>query len=754
MARGWVYVMTNSAMPGLIKIGYSMKDPKLRAGELANTGVPVPYEVAYEALVDNPREIEQKTHRALAHANEGKEWFRCEVAMAVQQIKLSAGTEILLESLAVDYQQEHVEFTRIEKLRLRNESFVGLARQTATSSLPGMPKSAVKDRLLEALNQPSPDGGNAVACVQYAISVARYSVPKPSRTISDQILGHIQTLPTEVAETLRYMRDTTLLIKAKALLAENDPDLAEEICNELREVSTLDRNNVVIRAEARKIIGDVYEFRSKQETDKRNKTELMNRANQEYRDALSESGGYAFDNFNPFWIRMLIDKATSWDREIPFLWKASRTIVPTDEPKTIDEMVMKGKVLAVLGHALCSDKKHSEAEQALAESLLCLRPYSPRQSSLMAAIFRDYALSMEKQGKICKPHNRAIRLLFSLLYLITEKPRQLEDILKKAVRYDKNKKLRQLDLVRHYINQKYWKDAEKHILMICPPGEAFNKNLAGRPALQLAGYTMTLYKNTGRESLCREVLMAAQNVSGYGVDPLDRTFPEYADAVSAAAMFPAKGSTKDRDQIRREFAEAVKGYALPLPHRCEAEMLNEVSAFDASFGYVALALERADRAMSIWKEIYGEECVGFANSLCVIAIAESRMDISGDDDEDDDDPIRGGIYKVKNFDCGSSAESNARRAIEIVSTVQGDNSEEMIFPKYAMACAKVRKGELDAAKDYLHSAIDLRRALPGPLRPSIYLLLAKMIELCMMLNLNEEKIIWKGELDSLLSQSA
>ncbi len=43
--RGWVYVITNAAMPGLVKVGYSLKDPSLRARGLGNTGAPHQYEV-------------------------------------------------------------------------------------------------------------------------------------------------------------------------------------------------------------------------------------------------------------------------------------------------------------------------------------------------------------------------------------------------------------------------------------------------------------------------------------------------------------------------------------------------------------------------------------------------------------------------------------------------------------------------------------------------------------------------------------
>lgn len=87
--RGWVYVITNKAMPGLVKVGYSTKDPVLRAKELVCTGSPHPYFVAFDALVEEPRDVEQAAHQRLAYHREGKEWFRCSVNDAINAIRLS-----------------------------------------------------------------------------------------------------------------------------------------------------------------------------------------------------------------------------------------------------------------------------------------------------------------------------------------------------------------------------------------------------------------------------------------------------------------------------------------------------------------------------------------------------------------------------------------------------------------------------------------------------------------------------------------
>ena len=84
--RGWVYVITNKAMPGLVKIGYSTKDPNLRARELGGTGVPHPFIVDADFLCFNPREVEQRVHSKLFDRREGKEWFRCDPSEAKSSI--------------------------------------------------------------------------------------------------------------------------------------------------------------------------------------------------------------------------------------------------------------------------------------------------------------------------------------------------------------------------------------------------------------------------------------------------------------------------------------------------------------------------------------------------------------------------------------------------------------------------------------------------------------------------------------------
>jgi hypothetical protein len=104
--RGWVYVITNQAMPHLVKVGFSTKDPHLRAKKLAGTGVPHPFVVAYDALVYGPRDLERRVHKKLAHMREGKEWFKCSVAQAIEAIHELERDGVLLEQV----NQQHASF--------------------------------------------------------------------------------------------------------------------------------------------------------------------------------------------------------------------------------------------------------------------------------------------------------------------------------------------------------------------------------------------------------------------------------------------------------------------------------------------------------------------------------------------------------------------------------------------------------------------------------------------------------------------
>jgi hypothetical protein len=99
--KGWVYIITTKSMPDLVKVGFSTKDPEMRAAELNNTGNPYPYKVEYEVLVNEPRNVEQIAHRLLKNKglHENKEWFNCSIEIAITEIRNASKNTIILENI-------------------------------------------------------------------------------------------------------------------------------------------------------------------------------------------------------------------------------------------------------------------------------------------------------------------------------------------------------------------------------------------------------------------------------------------------------------------------------------------------------------------------------------------------------------------------------------------------------------------------------------------------------------------------------
>jgi hypothetical protein len=90
--HGIVYILTNPAIPGLIKIGFTThEDVKVRMAQLySNPGVPLPFECVYAAKVSSAMKVEKALHTAFGpdRINPRREFFEIEAAQAIAIIKL------------------------------------------------------------------------------------------------------------------------------------------------------------------------------------------------------------------------------------------------------------------------------------------------------------------------------------------------------------------------------------------------------------------------------------------------------------------------------------------------------------------------------------------------------------------------------------------------------------------------------------------------------------------------------------------
>lgn len=91
--QGIVYVLTNSRMPGIVKIGMTEKQSiEKRMKDLYGTGVPVPFNCEYACYVkaSDCAKIEQALHKAFApqRVNQNREFFEISPAQAIAILEL------------------------------------------------------------------------------------------------------------------------------------------------------------------------------------------------------------------------------------------------------------------------------------------------------------------------------------------------------------------------------------------------------------------------------------------------------------------------------------------------------------------------------------------------------------------------------------------------------------------------------------------------------------------------------------------
>ena len=84
MNPGFVYVLTNPAMPGLVKIGLTTRNVKQRIDELYTTGVPHRFTCVYNRYVTDCSVLELALHRYFkrSRVNNDREFFKISPQLA------------------------------------------------------------------------------------------------------------------------------------------------------------------------------------------------------------------------------------------------------------------------------------------------------------------------------------------------------------------------------------------------------------------------------------------------------------------------------------------------------------------------------------------------------------------------------------------------------------------------------------------------------------------------------------------------
>jgi hypothetical protein len=108
MSAGIIYVISNPAMPGIVKIGITNRDDiKQRLRELFTTSLPVPFECEYACKVNDVEKVEKALHIAFQNnrVNPQREFFKIEPEQAIAVLKLLA-VEDITPQVVRDYEHD------------------------------------------------------------------------------------------------------------------------------------------------------------------------------------------------------------------------------------------------------------------------------------------------------------------------------------------------------------------------------------------------------------------------------------------------------------------------------------------------------------------------------------------------------------------------------------------------------------------------------------------------------------------------
>lgn len=165
------FVLTNPAMPGLVKIGRTTTDLATRLRQLDTTGVPLPFECIYAAYVADSAFVEKQIHMAFCdhRIRQSREFFRLSPDRVRAALALAKGTEVTPKGDVVQSADDQRALDR-ERKRRSNFSFSAIGIQPGsilTSEFDeGLTCTVVDDRRIQFEGQVTSLSASAVTISQ------------------------------------------------------------------------------------------------------------------------------------------------------------------------------------------------------------------------------------------------------------------------------------------------------------------------------------------------------------------------------------------------------------------------------------------------------------------------------------------------------------------------------------------------------------------------------------------------------------
>ena len=106
-----IYILTNEAMPGYVKIGKTTTSLEQRIAELSrSTSIPLPFTCFYACIVNDSSFVEKQLHNAFGdnRANPRREFFVIDPERVVAALKLASIQEVTIEGDIVDSREDQI----------------------------------------------------------------------------------------------------------------------------------------------------------------------------------------------------------------------------------------------------------------------------------------------------------------------------------------------------------------------------------------------------------------------------------------------------------------------------------------------------------------------------------------------------------------------------------------------------------------------------------------------------------------------
>lgn len=161
MQHGYLYVLSNDSMPGVVKIGRTVRLPDIRAKELRTTGVPTSFKLEHFVQVRDCISAESMVHSVLQEqgfrTSPDREFFDISVTVAVNTINSVAGRD-----LSPDFSQMEAIArlaatikTPLDRKRLERDEADYIAERLSNISRKGYPEGLRRCAELYEFNYPS-----------------------------------------------------------------------------------------------------------------------------------------------------------------------------------------------------------------------------------------------------------------------------------------------------------------------------------------------------------------------------------------------------------------------------------------------------------------------------------------------------------------------------------------------------------------------------------------------------------------------